>query len=458
MIKIYDTLQGKKTELVPIEDGIVKMYVCGPTVYNLIHFGNARPAITFDSFRRYLEYRGYNVILVQNFTDVDDKIINKSNEFKVSPEEISERYINEYWKDSASIGIRPANFYPKTTDYLKKIINFIENLMEKGHAYESEGDVYFKVSSFDNYGELSHRKTEDMIAGARISPGEKKKSPEDFALWKLAKKGEPFWESPWGKGRPGWHIECSVMSTEILGDSFDIHAGGSDLIFPHHENEKAQSECKTGSIFSKYWMHNGMLQFSGEKMSKSVGNFITIKEAVQKYGKDASRLFLFSKHYRSPIDYSEKILADTKKGVDRARKILDNFKNTLAGEREFPLRDEWANKIIEEFKSVLDDDFNTPKAISIIFKLIREIENNDIKKSALAYDLIVNEFGPILGIFDSNTIEKDFKPDSIIQALLDIRKEYKDQKKYKEADKIRDLLNSSGIQIMDSPEGTTFSY
>jgi len=458
MIKIYDTLQGKKVDLIPIEKNIVKMYVCGPTVYNLVHFGNARPAITFDSFRRYLEYRGFNVILVQNFTDVDDKIINKANELKVSQREISERYINEYWKDSASIGIRPANFYPKTTDYLKKIVVFIEKLIESGHAYESEGDVYFKVSSFDNYGELSHRKIEDMIAGARIAPGEKKKSPEDFTLWKAAKEGEPYWESPWGNGRPGWHIECSVMSTEILGDSFDIHAGGSDLIFPHHENEKAQSECKTGSTFSKYWMHNGMLQFSGEKMSKSIGNFITIKEAVQKYGKDASRLFLFSKHYRSPIDYSEDILAETKKGVDRARKILDNFKNGMSKEEEFLVRDEWANSQIDEFKKSLDDDFNTPKAVSIIFKLIKEIEKEDRKRALLAHDLIVNEFGPVLGIFDAEIERNEFKPDSIINALLDIRKEYKKEKKYKEADEIRDLLNNSGIQIMDSPEGTTFSY
>lgn len=458
MLKVTNTLTGRKEELVPIKTGEFKIYVCGPTVYNFVHVGNSRPAITFDAFRRYLEYRGYKVILAQNFTDIDDKIIIKANDEGVEAIEIAERYIVQYWKDSQALGIRPANFHPRTTNYVNEIVDFISDLVEKGHAYIVEGDVYFDVSSLKNYGELSNRKVEDMVSGTRIALDEKKQSPEDFALWKAAKEGEPWWESPWSKGRPGWHIECSVMSSCILGDTFDIHAGGSDLIFPHHENEKAQSEARSGKTFANYWMHNGMMQFSGSKMSKSLGNFITIKEAVKKYGKDAVRLFIFSKHYRSPIEYSEDILQENKTAVTRAMRILDNFENENEGKVLFPTRTKWMNEKISAFTEALDDDFNTPKAIAIMFDLLKEIsDGTDNERRIIAYSLIKNEFGPILGIFDSEE-SKSVDIDGLVNLLIELRKDYKAAKDYSKADKIRDDLANLGIKLMDSPDGTKFTF
>lgn len=457
MLKVTNTLTGKKEELVPIKEGEFKIYVCGPTVYNFVHVGNSRPAITFDAFRRYLEYRGYKVLLAQNFTDIDDKIITKANDEGVEAIEIAERYIVQYWKDSQALGIRPANFHPRTTNYVNEIVDFISDLIDKGHAYETEGDVYFEVSSLANYGELSHRKIEDMVAGARIAPDEKKRSPEDFTLWKAAKEGEPWWESPWSKGRPGWHIECSVMSSCILGDTFDIHAGGSDLIFPHHENEKAQSEARSGKPFANYWMHNGMMQFSGSKMSKSLGNFITINEAVKKYGKDAVRLFIFSKHYRSPIDYSEEIMKENKTAVTRANRILENFEKENEEKPLFVSKTAWINERIEAFKDALDDDFNTPKAVAIIFDLLKEINESGNKERRLeAYCLIRNEFGPVLGIFDTE-VSSSVNIDGLVDLLIELRKGYKAAKDYSNADKIRDDLANLGIKLMDGPDGTKFT-
>ncbi|MFW6120333.1 MAG: cysteine--tRNA ligase, partial [Petrotogales bacterium] len=363
MIYIYNTLNRKKEPLKPKEPGLFTIYVCGPTVYGYVHLGNTRPAIVFDVFRRFLEYEGYRVLMAQNFTDIDDKIINVANENNLESLEVAERFIIRYWKDALSLGIRAANFHPRTTHFVKEIVDFIEVLINKSHAYEAKGDVYFDVSAFKEYGELSHRKVEDLKAGARIKPGEKKKSPEDFTLWKAAKSGEPSWDSPWGKGRPGWHIECSVMSTETLGETFDIHAGGSDLIFPHHENEKAQSEAKTGKTFARYWMHNGMMKLAGSKMSKSEGVFISIDEAVEKYGKDAVRLFILSKHYRSPIEYSEEMLEETKKAILRANRVLEPFDDEL---RKNPLvkKSKWMKEYINKYRKALRDDFNTPQAIS----------------------------------------------------------------------------------------------
>ena len=458
MLKITNTLTGKKEEFIPINSGEVKIYVCGPTVYNFVHLGNSRPAITFDAFRRYLEYCGYKVTLAQNFTDIDDKIIIKANEEGVDSLEIAERYIIQYWKDSMALGIRPANFHPRTTHYVDEIIDFIEDLIAKGYAYISEGDVYFDVSSFDDYGRLSGRKLEELIAGARIQPGEKKRAPEDFTLWKAAKENEPYWESPWGKGRPGWHIECSVMSTCILGKTFDIHAGGSDLIFPHHENERAQSEARYGKPFARYWMHNGMMRFAGSKMSKSMGNFITIKEAVKKYGKDAIRYFVFSKHYRSPIDYSEDLLQEAKIAVTRGNQILDDFEQSLGEKQPFAKKTPWVSEKITEFKTYLDDDFNTPKALALIFEMINEVANASEQLRRLeAFHLVRNEFGPVLGIFDFPE-SGHFDIDGLVKILIDLRDQFRKEKNYKKSDEIRDRLMSLGIKLMDTPSGTKWSF
>ncbi|ACR80399.1 MAG: cysteinyl-tRNA synthetase [Kosmotoga sp.] len=458
MLRITNTLTGKKEEFIPITPGEVRIYVCGPTVYNFVHLGNSRPAITFDAFRRYLEYRGYRVILAQNFTDIDDKIIIKANEEGVDALEIAERYIVQYWKDSLALGIRPANFHPRTTHFVDEIIEFIQDLIDKGFAYVVDGDVYFNVSEFKNYGELSHRKLEDMIAGARIEPGEKKKSPEDFALWKAAKEGEPFWNSPWGPGRPGWHIECSVMSTCILGETFDIHAGGADLIFPHHENEKAQSEARHGKTFARYWMHNGMMRLAGSKMSKSLGNFITIKDAVKKYGKDAIRLFIFSKHYRSPIDYSEEMLAENLRAVKRVNAILRDFEKSEGDKPLFSKKTPFVKEQIERFIEALDDDFNTPKAVALMFDLINKMgETKNRNRKLEIYHLIRNEFGPVLGILEKDE-EVSANIDGLVKLLIEIRAEFKKDKNYEKADQIRDRLNELGIKLMDTPEGTKYTF
>jgi cysteinyl-tRNA synthetase len=457
MIYVYNTLSRKKEPLKPKKSGLFTMYVCGPTVYGYVHLGNTRPSIVFDVFRRFLEYEGYRVLVAQNFTDIDDKIINVANENNMDSLEVAERFIIQYWKDAMSLGIRASNFHPRTTHFVKEIVNFIEKLINKGHAYEANGDVYFDVSSFKEYGALSHRKVEDLKAGARIEPGEKKKSPEDFTLWKAAKPGEPSWESPWGNGRPGWHIECSVMSTETLGETFDIHAGGSDLIFPHHENEKAQSEAKTGNTFARYWMHNGMMKLAGSKMSKSEGVFISIDEAVEKYGKDAIRLFILSKHYRSPIEYSEEMLEETKRAILRANRILRPFDTKL---KSNPLleKSERMNVYIKRFKEALCDDFNTPKVVSIIFELVKNIEDSEDEREMIEYSyLIRNEFGPILGILESS--ERNFSNvDGLIKLLIDLRNEYRENKQYKDADRIRDRLLELGINLMDGPQGTTYSF
>ncbi|MFO7881421.1 MAG: cysteine--tRNA ligase [Kosmotogaceae bacterium] len=457
MIYIYNTLTRKKEPLEPKEPGLFTIYVCGPTVYGYVHLGNTRPAVVFDVFRRFLEYEGYRVLMAQNFTDIDDKIIKVANENDMDSLEVAERYIVQYWKDAMSLGIRAANFHPRTTHFVKEIADFIETLINKGHAYEADGDVYFDVSGFKEYGALSHRKVEDLKAGARIEPGEKKKSPEDFTLWKAAKPGEPSWESPWGKGRPGWHIECSVMSTETLGETFDIHTGGSDLIFPHHENEKAQSEAKTDRTFARYWMHNGMMKLAGSKMSKSKGVFISIDEAVEKYGKDAIRLFILSKHYRSPIEYSEEMLEETKRAVLRANRVLEPFDSEL---RNNPLlkKSEWMKEYINKYKKALRDDFNTPKAISLIFELVNQIEGTDDKQKKFESSyLIRNEFGPVLGILENS--EKNLVDiDGLVNLLIDLRNDYRENKQFEKADKIRDRLAELGINLMDGPQGTSYSF
>nr|WP_156865406.1 cysteine--tRNA ligase [Marinitoga sp. 1137] len=461
-IKIFDTLKGELVDFEPIEKNHVRMYVCGPTIYNLIHIGNARPMIVFDAFRRFLEYIGYKVTMVQNFTDIDDKIINKANEEGVPFKEIAERYIVEYWKDSYNLRIRAANFHPKTSNYVDEIIEFIQDLIDKGFAYESDGDVYFNVSKFEKYGELSHRNPEDMIAGSRIEISDKKQNPLDFTLWKKAKEGEPYWESPWGKGRPGWHIECSVMSNCLLGESFDIHAGGNDLIFPHHENEKAQSEARHGKTFAKYWMHNGMIKFSGEKMSKSIGNIWLVRELVKAYDPDTIKTFILSKHYRTPLDFTEEGLNAQKKSTKRVNEALKAVEEKYEGNVPYIPKSEYMKEKINEFIDYLSTDFNTPKAIALIFEITNELnkaltENNE-QKILENYHLIRNEFGPVLGIFELPTKEeKSAKAEELINVLIDVRNMLRKEKNFQLSDYIRDTLKNIGITLKDTPNGTTFT-
>lgn len=459
-ITIYDTLSGEEKELTPIVPGKIKMYVCGPTIYNLIHIGNARPMIIFDSFRRFLEYSGYEVTMVQNFTDIDDKIINKANSENVSCDEISERYINEFWKDSELLNIRAPNFSPKTTNYVDNIIKFTEELIKKGFAYQSGGDVYFRVRKFDKYGELSHRNIEDMRSGSRIEISDIKEDPLDFALWKNAKEGEPYWESPWGKGRPGWHIECSVMSTELLGKEFDIHAGGNDLIFPHHENERAQSIALHGTNFANYWMHNGMIKVSGDKMSKSIGNIWLVREVIKKYGPDTLKIFVLSKHYRSPIDFNEEGLEAQKKSVDRVQESLLSAEEFFGGNVPFVKHSENYEKEKEYIKNSLSVDFNTPKATAKIFDYSREINkaitDKDEKAVAEYYYLIKNEIGSIFGLFLSTSEKKGNKTDDIMKIVTELRTVLKKNKNYELSDFIRNKLGEIGIEIKDTPTGTEY--
>ena len=380
-MKVYNTLTRKKEELVPITPGEIKMYACGPTVYNYIHIGNARPLCIFDILRRYLEYRGYNVKFVQNFTDIDDKIIRRANEEHVDFSEISERYIKEFWTDADGLNVRHATINPKATENIDAIIQIISTLIEKGYAYEAQGDVYFSTEKFKDYGKLSHQPLEDLEAGARIMVGEVKHEPMDFAVWKAAKPGEPAWDSPWGKGRPGWHIECSAMNWRYLGDTIDIHCGGQDLIFPHHENEIAQSECFTGKPFAHYWMHNGYINVDNVKMSKSLGNFFTVRDVAEKYGYEPIRYLLISAQYRSPINYSTDIIEQCIAALNRlytCRDSLDfELKNAADAEHDGDKAIiDGFDKYREQFISAMDDDLNTADAIASIFELVRDINTN----------------------------------------------------------------------------------
>ncbi|MBR4949233.1 MAG: cysteine--tRNA ligase, partial [Clostridia bacterium] len=371
-MKIYNTLSRKKEELKTIEEGKVRVYVCGPTVYNLIHIGNARPLIVFDTFRRYLEYIGYEVNFVQNFTDIDDKIIKKANEEECSIGEITERYIGEYFTDAKGLGVRAATVHPKATENIEGIIDFISDLMEKGYAYESQGDVYFRTKKFHEYGKLSHMPLEELEAGARIDVSDIKEDPMDFALWKKAKEGEPYYNSPFSEGRPGWHIECSVMANKYLGQTIDIHCGGKDLSFPHHENEIAQSECKNGCTFANYWMHNGFLNIDNKKMSKSKNNFFTVREIAEKYGYETIRFFMLQAHYRTPINFTQEIIEGSKASLERLYNCLENMNYVI--KNSSVSKNEEDDKIIEsvlcykeKFKEAMEDDLNTADAISAIF-------------------------------------------------------------------------------------------
>jgi cysteinyl-tRNA synthetase len=456
-MRIYNTMTGTKEEFVPLKKNSVGMYVCGPTVYNYIHIGNARSFVVFDMVRRYFEYRGYFVKYVQNFTDVDDKIIKKANEEGRSVSKVSERFIGEYFKDTDALGIQRATIYPRATQVMDDIISFISVLARKGYAYETQDGVYFSVEKFKDYGKLSKKNIDDLISGARVEVNDTKRNPLDFALWKLAKPGEPYWDSPWGKGRPGWHIECSVMSSKYLGDTFDIHCGGPDLVFPHHENEIAQSEAKSGVKFVNYWMHAGYLNINNQKMSKSLGNFFTVREILEKYDPMVVRFFMLSSHYRNPINFSFDLLDQAKVGFERIKNSVFKL-GDLKGQAESSSGD---NEIIQDiakekqgFISAMDDDFNSAAAISHVFN-IAGIANTRINAQTgrvtinCAADTIT-ELMDVLGI--SLNIKKEML-DEEIEKQIEERQQAREYKDYAAADKIREELKKQGIILEDTPQG-----
>ncbi|ADY73960.1 cysteinyl-tRNA synthetase [Desulfurobacterium thermolithotrophum DSM 11699] len=468
MIRVFNTLTEKKEEFKPLNDKTVKMYVCGPTVYDHAHIGHARSAIVFDVIRRWFEYRGYRVIYVRNYTDVDDKIIKRSKEEGIPWYEVAKKYIESYEEDMKALNIKEPTYKPKVTEHIEEIIEMIKGLIAKGYAYESEGDVYFSVEKFSEYGKLSKRKTEELIAGARIEPGEKKKNPLDFALWKKSKEGEPGWESPWGIGRPGWHIECSAMAMKYLGRTMDIHGGGLDLIFPHHENEIAQSEAYTGKSFVRYWLHNGFVMVNKEKMSKSLGNFFTIKDILKEFSSDVLRLFLLSTHYRSPIDFSFERLKDAERSFGRLLNFIESkeiIEKLPTFEKNSEIFDVENYKL--QFESAMDDDFNTARALGVIFELVKEanlikdkaIKENKIsnkeKETILKAIGIVESYLKLLG-FKLEKKKQEGIEDELIKLLIDVRSELRKRKAFDLADKIRDGLKDLGIILEDLPSGTIY--
>mgnify|MGYP001638617415 CR=1 FL=1 len=462
-MKIFNSMSRQKEEFVPIQPGKVSIYACGPTVYNFIHVGNARPIILFDVLRRYFEYRGYDVTFVQNFTDVDDKIIKRANEEGITSQEVAEKYIQEYFTDAQGLGVRPATIHPKATENMQQIIDMVQTLIDKGYAYPVEnGDVYYRTLKFKGYGKLSHQPIEDLQSGARIAVGDVKENPLDFALWKAAKPGEPAWDSPWGPGRPGWHIECSAMSNRYLGKTIDIHCGGEDLQFPHHENEIAQSEAANGCEFVHYWMHNGFLNIDNRKMSKSLGNFFTVREAAEAYGYETIRLFMLSAHYRSPLNYSADILHQAQNSLDRLYSAEDHLKylveNGAEGDRnaaEAALVDTF-DSYRQRFDEAMDDDFNTANAISVLFELVRAIniatadENQPTKAGAQACLDMVHEFTDVLGLLYSR---KEESLDEKVEQMIADRQAARAAKNWAEADRIRDELKAMGIELKDTKQG-----
>ena len=459
-MRIYNTLTRKKEELETITPGEVKIYACGPTVYNYIHIGNARPLCVFDTFRRYLEYRGYKVNFVQNFTDIDDKIIKRANEEGTDYKTVSEKYIAEFWTDVKGMNIREATVHPKATENIDEIISIISSLVEKGYAYPVEnGDVYFSPKKFNEYGKLSHQPLEDLEAGARINIGELKKEPMDFALWKGAKPGEPAWDSPWGKGRPGWHIECSAMVRRYLGNTIDIHCGGQDLIFPHHENEIAQSECCNGVPFAKYWMHNGYINVDNVKMSKSLGNFFTVRDVAEKYGYEPIRYLMISSQYRSPINYSVEIIEQCKASLVRLYTCRDSLDFALqnAGDTVPENADEIKKQLDsrrEQFCRAMDDDLNTADGIAAVFELVRDINVSVLESgSKELVEYATKLFDELTGVLGLVYNRKDENLDAEIEAQIEARQEARKAKNWAEADRIRDELKAQGIILEDTPQG-----
>jgi cysteinyl-tRNA synthetase len=480
MLRVFNTLKDSKEEFVPLHPGKVGMYACGVTVYDHSHIGHARGAVVFDMIRRYLVYKGFNVTYVRNFTDVDDKIINRANEEGVSCDEIAERYIREYEKDMKALGVAEADIEPKATEHIPEIIGLIERLVENKIAYVSGGDVLFAVDRFEGYGKLSGRKLDDLQAGARVEVDEKKENPLDFVLWKASKEGEPAWESPWGSGRPGWHIECSAMNRAILGDTLDIHGGGKDLIFPHHENEIAQSEAATGKPFAKYWLHNGFVNIDQEKMSKSLGNFFTIKEVLDQFNPEAVRLFLLTTHYRSPIDFSDQNLKDAERARRRVYNLLQEVEDFLSGDEgsadQSARPDSSVSKLVDDmfprFEEAMDDDFNTARALGSLFEVVRSL-NGFLKKTGgqrnaessamlLKFQQNMQTIGSVVGLFQDPPAQvlrgggesSALSPEEI-EEKISLRLEARKNKDWSEADRIRDELAGKGVLLKDRPDGTT---
>lgn len=457
-MKVYNTLTRQKEELVPIEEGKIGIYACGPTVYNFIHIGNARPICVFDVLRRYLEYRGYEVTYVQNFTDIDDKIINRANDEGVTYSEISEKYIKEYKIDSAGLNVREASYHPRATENIGEIIGIISTLIEKGFAYEVNGDVYFSPLKFSGYGKLSHQPIDDLLSGARINVGELKKEAMDFALWKASKPGEPWWESPWGKGRPGWHIECSAMSRRYLGKTIDIHCGGQDLIFPHHENEIAQSECCNGVPFAHYWLHNGFITVDNQKMSKSLGNFFTVRDVAEQFGYEPIRYLMISCQYRSPINYSYDSLEQCRASLSRLYTCRDALDFSLENAADGELSAETAaglKKAEANFCEHMDDDLNTADAIADVFELVRFINKNVLTDAPVKADVeaAVKTFDELTGVLGLVYNRKKASLDDEVEALITARTEARKSKNWAEADRIRDKLKEMGIVLEDTAQG-----
>ena len=464
-MKIYNTLTRKKEEFVPIDKNEVKMYSCGPTVYDYFHIGNARPFIIFDTMRRYLEYIGYKVKFVQNFTDIDDKMIKRANEEGITVKELGERFIKEYFEDAQSLGIHKASVHPKATENIDAIIDVVKKLVDNGYAYEVDGNVYFSAKKFKEYGKLSHQPLDALEAGARIDVNEHKKDPMDFVVWKAQKPGEPAWESPWGMGRPGWHIECSAMVNKYLGETIDIHSGGQDLIFPHHENEIAQSECANGKPFAHYWMHNGYININNQKMSKSLGNFFTVRDIRKKYDSEVIRFFMLSAHYRNPINFADTLMEQAKSAVERVYTCLENLEFLEKNSQDKDMCEKCtaiAEKIDQcrtKFIDAMDDDLNTADAIAAIFDIVYIANTEitaDLPKSVIrkAIDMI-HELGSVLGLFNS---ESKKSIDEEVEKLIEARNKARAEKNWAEADAIRDKLKEMNIVLKDTPNGVQWSF
>ncbi len=465
-MKIYNTLTRKKEEFVPIDKNEVKMYSCGPTVYDYFHIGNARPFIIFDTMRRYLEYRGCKVKFVQNFTDIDDKMINRANREGITVKELGDRFIDEYFKDAGALGIKKATYHPKATENIDAIIDIIKTLEEKGFAYNVDGNVYFATKKFREYGKLSKQPLEDLEAGARIDVNEKKRDAMDFALWKAQKEGEPAWESPWGMGRPGWHIECSAMANKYLGKTIDIHSGGQDLIFPHHENEIAQSECANGQTFAHYWMHNGYININNQKMSKSLGNFFTVRDIAQKYDYEIIRFFMLSAHYRNPVNFSDVLMEQAKSAVERVYTCINNLKFLIQKGEERPMNDaekeiaQKAKEYKDKFIEAMDDDLNTADAIAAIFDIVYLANTNLSDKGGNSVEIAevllssIKELSNVLGLF---TKDEEGSLDAEVEDLIAARNEARKAKDWAKADEIRDKLKAMNIELKDTPMGVKWS-
>ncbi|MCH5203454.1 MAG: cysteine--tRNA ligase [Oscillospiraceae bacterium] len=458
-MKIYNTMTRKKEELKPMTEGTVKIYCCGPTVYNLIHIGNARALCVFDALRRYLEYSGYKVFYVQNFTDVDDKIIRKANETGKTSLEVSENAIKEYFIDAQGLNVRKADIHPKVTDNMDIIIDIVKTLVEKGYAYEADGDVYFETSKFSEYGKLSHQPLEDLQAGARIEVGEKKRDPMDFAVWKAAKPGEPYWESPFGRGRPGWHIECSAMSRHYIGDTIDIHGGGADLIFPHHENEIAQSECATGCALANIWMHNGMLNVDNKKMSKSAGNFFLVRDMAKEFGYEPIRFMLLSVHYRSQLNYTTEVIESCKSALSRlynCRELMERMMRSAKDGAASEQAKTQAKTAKNDFCAALEDDFNTADAIAAIFEFVKKINialsDNDITKEDVK--IYLDEFNSLTNVLGLLYNKNGDEIPEEVRALVDRRAAARKEKNFALADELRNKITEMGYIVEETKQGT----